>query len=80
MVTKAQKFNPCLLRTDENKFVIAEYDQVVTVADKSELIIGSPVGFGKIPLLSFVTDKTLLNTAKELLRRILAVCQHRRNC
>lgn len=45
MAKKAKKFDACVLRIDQNKLIIAGYDQLVTVADKSKLVIGSSVGF-----------------------------------
>ncbi|CAF4450948.1 unnamed protein product [Rotaria socialis] len=44
MVEK-KKFDACLLRTEADIFIVAEWHQIVTAADKSKLRVGSIVGF-----------------------------------
>lgn len=40
-----KKFEACLLRVNDQEFIVAEWDQLVTVADKMKLSVGSTVGY-----------------------------------
>jgi hypothetical protein len=45
MTNRNKTFDACLLRVSENEYVVAEWDQLITVADKKRLSINSSVGF-----------------------------------
>jgi hypothetical protein len=45
MTQKKNKFEACLLRITPDEFVVAEWHQLVTTADKTKLTVGSSVGY-----------------------------------
>ncbi len=48
MVERKKKFDACLLRTNADEFIVAEWDQLISTADKSKLAVGSSVGYKKL--------------------------------
>ncbi|CAF1639183.1 unnamed protein product [Rotaria sp. Silwood1] len=42
-----KKFDACLIRTNDDNFIVAEWHQLVTTANKSKLTVGSCVGYKK---------------------------------
>ncbi|CAF4906207.1 unnamed protein product [Rotaria sp. Silwood1] len=47
MADKQKKFDACLIRTNDDNFIVAEWHQLVTTANKSKLTVGSCVGYKK---------------------------------
>jgi hypothetical protein len=45
MPERKKKFVACLLRITDDEFIVAEWDQLITTADKSKLGVGSSVGY-----------------------------------
>ena len=45
MTHKGKRFEACLLHVDEREYVVVEWEQLITVADKSKLTVGSSVGY-----------------------------------
>lgn len=46
-MSEKKKFDACLIRTEDDQFIVAEWNQLVTAADKSKLRVGSCVGYKK---------------------------------
>ncbi|CAF1190280.1 unnamed protein product [Rotaria sordida] len=47
MAEKQKKFDACVIRTSDADFIVAEWHQLVTTANKSKLTVGSCVGYKK---------------------------------
>jgi hypothetical protein len=45
MALRKKKFDACLLRINTDEFIVAEWHQLVTTADKPKLTVGSCVGY-----------------------------------
>ena len=45
MTHKGKRFEACLLHVGEREYVVVEWDQLITVAEKSKLTVGSSVGY-----------------------------------
>ncbi|CAM4748802.1 unnamed protein product [Rotaria magnacalcarata] len=45
MADKKKKFDACLIRTSNDEFIVAEWHQLITAANKSKLTVGSNVGY-----------------------------------
>ncbi|CAF4074416.1 unnamed protein product [Rotaria sordida] len=47
MADKQKKFDACVIRTSNADFIVAEWHQLITTANKSKLTVGSCVGYKK---------------------------------
>lgn len=47
IMSQEKKFEACVIRTEDDLFIVAEWNQLVTAAGKSKLRVGSCVGYRK---------------------------------